>query len=123
MKEKRTKPKITNEEALTELINNTFAELEVKKNVFEKIEVKRNNMKKKVVFAFRDYRNDEDTWVADRLANHLCLAFNWVEGDSGGSWMEVADEEDLSQKVIDYIDMHLDHPKRRYEVNEQLSLF
>ena len=123
MEEKRTKAKIINDEALMELIKNTFAELEVKKNVFEKIEVKRNNMKKKVVFAFRDHRNDEDIWVADRLANHLCLGFNWVEGDSGGSWMEVADEEGLSQKVINYIDEHLDHPLRRYEVNEQLSLF
>lgn len=123
MKEKRTKAKIINDEALMELIKNTFAELEVKKNVFEKIEVKRNNMKKKVVFAFRDHRNDEDIWVSDRLANHLCLAFNWVEGDAGGSRMFVADEEDLSQQVIDYIDEHLDHPKRRYEVNEQLSLF
>lgn len=126
MKEKRTKAKIINNEALMELINNTFAELEVKKNVFEKIEVTRKNVKRKVVFGFRDFREDESTFCVERLANHLCLAFNWLEDDdgyAGGSRLIVADDEDLTPQIIDFIDEHLDHPKRRYEVNEQLSLF
>ena len=123
MKEKRTKAKITNEEALTELINNTFAELEIKKNKFEKIEVTRKNVKRKVVFGFRDFRNDSNTYCSERLANHICLAFEWEENDAGGAQLKVADDEDLTPQIIDFIDTHLDHPKRRYEVNEQLSLF
>lgn len=123
MEEKRTKAKITTEEALTELINNTFAELEIKKNVFEKLEVTRKNVKRKVVFGFRDHRNDSSTYCAERLANHLCLSFDWEEKDAGGGQLKVADDEDLTPQIIDFIDMHLDHPKRRNEVNEQLSLF
>ena len=123
MEEKRTKAKITNEEALTELINNTFAELEIKKNVFEKLEVTRKNVKRKVVFGFRDFRNDESTYCSERLANHLCLSFDWEEGDAGGGRLKVADDEDLTPQIIDFIDNQLDHPKRKYEVNEQLSLF
>ena len=123
MKEKRTKPKITNEEALTELINNTFAELEIKKNVFEKLEVTRKNVKRKVVFGFRDFRNDSNTYCAEWLANHLCLSFDWEENDAGGGRLKVADDEDLTPQIIDFIDEHLDHPKRKAEMNEQLSLF
>lgn len=126
MEEKTKEPKITTEEALTELINNTFAELEIKKNVFEKVEVTRKNVKRKVVFGFRDFREDESTYCVERLANHLCLSFNWLEDDdgyAGGSRLIVADVEDLTPQIIDFIDEHLDHPKRRYEVNEQLSLF
>lgn len=125
MEEKRTKPKITNEEALTELINNTFAELEIKKNVFEKVEVTRKNVKRKVVFGFRDHRNDSSTYCDERLANHLCLSFDWEEEPpyQGGGQLKVADDEDLTPQIIDFIDTHLDHPLRRYEVNEQLSLF
>lgn len=125
MEEKRTKPKITNEEALTELIKNTFAELEIKKNVFEKIEVTRKNVKRKVVFGFRDHRNDSSTYCDERLANHLCLSFDWQEEPpyQGGGQLKVADDKDLTPQIIDFIDMHLDHPKRRNEVNEQLSLF
>ena len=123
MEEKRIKPKITNEEALTELINNTFAELEIKKNVFEKLEVSRKKVKRKVVFGFRDHRNDSSTYCSERLANHLCLSFRWVEENAGGSQMVVADDKDLTPQIIDFIDMQLDHPKRRNEVNEQLSLF
>ena len=125
MEEKTKEPKITNEEALTELINNTFAELEIKKNVFEKIEVTRKNVKRKVIFGFRDYRNDSSTYCDERLANHLCLSFDWIEEPpyQGGGRLIVADDEDLTPQIIDFINMQLDHPKRKNEVNEQLSLF
>ena len=123
MEEKRTKPKITNEEALTELIKNTFAELEIKKNQFGETEITRKGNHKRVRFAFQDFFGVSANYIDEQFVDHICLSFSVTNGDGGAGWLKVADDEDLTPQIIDFIDNQLDHPKRRYEVNEQLSLF
>jgi len=123
MKERRTKAKITNEEALTELIKNTFAELEIKKNQFGETEITRKGNHKRVRFAFRDFFGVSANYIDEKFVDHICLSFSVTNGDGGVGWLEVADDKDLTPQIIDFIDMQLDHPKRRNEVNEQLSLF
>ena len=123
MEEKRTKAKITNEEALTELINNTFAGLEIKKNQFGETEITKKGNHKRVRFAFQDYFGVSANYIDEKFVDHICLSFSVTDGDGGVGWLEVADDKDLTPQIIDFIDTHLDHPKRKAEVNEQLSLF
>lgn len=123
MEETKRELKITNEEALTELINNTFAELEIKKNQFGETEITRKGNNRRVRFAFRDFFGVSANYIDEKFVDHICLSFSVTNGDGGVGWLEVADDKDLTPQIIDFIDMQLDHPKRRNEVNEQLSLF
>lgn len=124
MEEEKTKePKITNEEALTELIKTTFAELEVKKNQFGETEITRKGNHKRVRFAFQDFFGVSANYIDEKFVDHICLSFGVTNGTGGAGWLKVADDEDLTPQIIDFIDNQLDHPKRKNEVNEQLSLF
>ena len=105
---------------LLELINSHFAGI--------KIEQRENSLclsngKAKVEFYFKRFRAD-DEFCADEFKNHLCLSFDYSENWSGGGWTSVADENDLSSEVIEFVTEHL-HIRQcfQYDTYEQLTLF
>lgn len=118
---------ITTEKDLIELINTTYQNAIIEHDRFGNLII-RKNKEKQCEFYFKSFpidikQKDKLCSVCEDFIGHTCLSFGFQYFDetySGGGYMAVADEHDLSNEIINFIDKHLALNKRRYE---QLTLF
>lgn len=108
---------ITNEQDIVNLINSNYSDAIIGKNKFGYLIIGKENQKH-CEFSFR--KIGKQATAADKFVDHLCLAFGYVDGNSGQSYLEVADDHDLSQEIIEWIDKHLQLSKNKFE---QMKLF
>lgn len=108
---------ITNEQDIINLVNKTYADAVIGTNKFGKLIIGKEK-EKHCEFSFR--KIGKQAMAADKFLGHLCLDFGYVDGYSGRSYLEVADDYDLSQEIIEWIDKHLQLAKKKFE---QMKLF
>lgn len=108
---------ITNEQDIINLVNKTYADAIIGKNKFGNLIIGKENQKH-CEFYFKKF--GKQAMAADKFVDHLCLDFGYVDGNSGQSYLEVADDHDLSQEIIEWIDKHLQLAKKKFE---QMKLF
>ena len=101
---------ILNEQDIVNLINSNYSDAIIGKNKFGDLIVGKENQKH-CEFSFKKF--GKQAMVADKFVDHLCLAFRYVDGNYGTSYMEVADDHDLSQEIIEWIDKHLQLSKTK----------
>lgn len=108
---------ILNEQDIINLVNSNYCDAIIGKNKFGNLIVGKENQKH-CEFSFR--KIGKQAMAADKFLDHLCLSFGYRDGNSGQSYLEVADCYDLSQEIIEWIDRHLQLSKNKFE---QLKLF
>lgn len=116
----------TNEDII-ELINKSFVNPIIKIGEWRGgVTVKFKGSTDQCTFAFRTFE-DNDPYCAEWFKGHLCLSFGAEKyhHNSGLGFMEVADEEDLSSEIIEFIESHLNAQRRKEEEVKyiQMSIF
>ena len=103
---------ILNEQDIINLVNKTYSDAIIGKNKFGNLIIGKENQKH-CVFYFKKF--GKEAMVGNKFVDHLYLAFGYVDGNSGQSYTEVADDCDLSQDIIEWIDKHLQLAKKKFE--------
>ena len=117
------------DEDLKEFLESQYDDILIKYDKFGQMAVSRKGAKNVCCFQFRDI-DKKTASAADKFIGHTCLAFEWkcLDNQSGGGFMEVADEEDIKPMIIEFVNEHLKVEKRQNATTtgehfEQLSLF
>lgn len=114
----------TNEE-LIQLIKDTYdAPIVSVGGYSNEVIVKFKGSKAQCTFGFR-FMPKDDKYCADFFRGHNCLSygFDYSNHESGLGYLNVADEEDQTNEIIEFIDTYLGKPKRKETKYIQMSIF